>query len=314
MSVYTQEQMWGYFERVGLFEYIGLPADEFKKRVASNPLAFLTRLMHRQLASIPFDSLALHYSPTRTLSLHPMALYNKLVVRRRGGYCMEVNGFFATVLRTLGYTLFSVGGRVNGGGVWGGWNHMLNIVTIDGNRYAVDVGFGSNGPPHPIPLKDGYEFTTYEPVRAKLEYRALSQHSDPSQRVWVYSVQEWPNAPWEEKYAFVEIEFFAEDFQVMNMPVMTAPQSFFVQNVMCLKFLLREGTDEPEGVLILHRDYVKRRVGEKVEILQTLNTEEDRLKVLEELFSIKLGEDEKAAIRGLTSELKWKIPQGKGHA
>ncbi|KAK0640689.1 hypothetical protein B0T16DRAFT_201165 [Cercophora newfieldiana] len=314
MNAFTQEQMWLYFKHIGLPEYVGLPAEETQERVKADPLGFLTRLMHRQLARIPFDSLALHYSPTRTLSLHPMALFNKLIVRGRGGYCMELNGFFATALRTLGYTLFSVGGRVNGGGVWGGWNHMLNIVTIDGTCYAVDVGFGSHGPPNPNPLKDGYEFTTIAPARGKLEYRALAQHSDPSQRAWVYSVQEWPNAAWEDKYAFVEIEFFPADFQVMNMPVMTAPQSFFVQNVMCMKFLLREGTDEPEGVLILHRDYVKRRIGGNVEILQTLHTEEDRVKVLEDMFSIKLEEDEKAGIRGLASELRWKIPQGKGHA
>ncbi|KAK0617587.1 hypothetical protein B0T14DRAFT_273133 [Immersiella caudata] len=296
------------------FRHIGLPADDYQSRIKTDPLGFLTTLMHRHLAGVPFDSLAIHYSPHRTLSLHPQALFHKLVIRGRGGYCMEVNTFFATVLRTLGYTLYSAGGRVSVGGVQSGWNHMLNLVTIDGTKYVVDVGFGSHNSPHPIPLRDGYEFTTIAPARGKLEYRALSCHSDPSQRVWVYSVQPSEHAPWGEMYSFVEIEFFAVDFQVMNVPTSSSPQSFFVQNVMCMRVLLKEGTDEPEGLIILHRDYLKRRIGDKVEILQILEVEEDRLQVLEEWFSIKLGEDEKAAIRGLPSELRRKPPVGVDHA
>jgi arylamine N-acetyltransferase len=307
MTGYAPEQIQLYFR------HIGLPVDDYHSRINADPLGFLTTLMHRHLARIPFDSLALHYSPHRTLSLHPQALFHKLVVRGRGGYCMEVNTFFATVLRTLGYTLYSAGGRVSVAGVRSGWNHMLNLVTINDTRYVVDVGFGSNDALHPIPLKDG-EFDLIAPVRGKLEYRALAHHSDPSQRVWVYSVQQSEQAPWEDMYSFVEVEFFPEDFRVMNMTTSSAPQSFFVQNVMCMRVLLKEGTDEPEGVIILHRDYVKRRVGDKVEILQMLETEEDRLKVLQEWFSITLGEDEKAAIRGLPSELRRKPPPGVGHS
>jgi len=56
------------------------------------------------------------------LSLHPEALFHKVVNTSRGGYYMEVNTLFATVLRTLGFTLISVGGRVRGPkGGYKGW-------------------------------------------------------------------------------------------------------------------------------------------------------------------------------------------------
>ena len=78
----------------------------------SDPLGALTRLQRKQLASIPFGNLALHYSPHHTISLDPEALFTKLVERRLGGYCMENNTFFAIILRSLGFTLYTTGARV----------------------------------------------------------------------------------------------------------------------------------------------------------------------------------------------------------
>ena len=78
-----------------------------------NNLQNLRTLQQHQLANVPFENLAIHYSPHRTVSLDPHVLYDKIVTRGRGGYCMEVNCFFGTVLRSLGYTLYPVGARVN---------------------------------------------------------------------------------------------------------------------------------------------------------------------------------------------------------
>lgn len=61
------------------------------------------------------------------ISLEPDDLYEKIVVKKRGGYCMEVNCFFGIVLRSLGFEVYSSGGRVSRGadGLPGG-------VTEDG--------------------------------------------------------------------------------------------------------------------------------------------------------------------------------------
>lgn len=181
---------------------------------------------------------------------------------------------------------------------------MVNLVTIQGKRYLVDVGFGSNCPPHPVPLEHGHEFVGIAPSRGRLQYRKLEELSDPRQRVWVYSVQENEEAPWKDVLAFVELEFMPADFDVINLKTMTAPQSFFVQSVTCMRTILDDDKTKPVGQLILHRDYVKRRMGAESAIIETLETEAQRVSALEKYFDIVLSPEEQRAIRGLPSELR----------
>ncbi|KAB5518846.1 hypothetical protein GE09DRAFT_977942 [Coniochaeta sp. 2T2.1] len=294
--MYTEDQLDQYLD------HIGYPRSAHSH--AENSLAFLAELQKRNLARVPFESVSLHYSRHRLLSLDPEDLYGKIVKNSRGGYCMEVNAFFGTVLRSLGFTLISVGARVNGRTGYKGWDHMVNIVTIDGKSYLVDVGYGSNGPYHPIPLVPDIEFEGIYPARGRLEYKRLSQHTDPKQRAWVLSTRQTDDADWKEEYAFVEIEFFPSDFEVMNLNTMTSPKSFFVQTVLATKILLNEQTGTPEGLLILNKDYVKRRIKENSEIIERLETEDQRIRALKEYFFIELKPEEKRAIHGMPSEIK----------
>ncbi len=69
--------------------------------------------MQLHLVAVPFENLWLHYSQSHSLSLDLDVLYDKVVDRTMGGYCTEVNSFFAAILRGLGYTLIHGGGRVS---------------------------------------------------------------------------------------------------------------------------------------------------------------------------------------------------------
>lgn len=182
--------------------------------------------------------------------------------------------------------------------------HMLNLVRIDNKRYAVDVGFGSNGAPCPIPLEDGHEFVGIAPGRGKLERRHINQLTDPDQKVWVYSVKPDQDAPWREAYMFVELEFFPCDFEVMNLHTSASPRSFFVQTVMCMRTILDEKRERPIGKMILHRDYVKQVIGEKAEIIEQLQSEKQRVEALAKYFDLVLSKQDQRAIAGLASELK----------
>ncbi|KAL9038805.1 MAG: hypothetical protein Q9180_002911, partial [Flavoplaca navasiana] len=64
----------------------------------------LRTLQQHHLSTYPFENLSLHYSTTHTVSLDTDALFEKFVEKGcgRGGYCMENNGFFGTVLRSMG--------------------------------------------------------------------------------------------------------------------------------------------------------------------------------------------------------------------
>ncbi|KAI3396235.1 hypothetical protein diail_12379 [Diaporthe ilicicola] len=293
MATYSEEQLELYLQ------HINYP----RHNHPSDRLHLLTGLLRHHQARVPFDSIALHYSPTRLLSLDPEDLFQKIVTNSRGGYCMEVNRLFATVLRTLGFQLYSCAGRVFHKKL----SHMVNLVTIEGKKYLVDVGFGSQEATQPIPLEDGYETTTIAPTRGRLELKHIEKQTtkdDPRQRLWVWSSRRNDGAAWEELYSFSEAEVFAEDFEVLNLSVMTRPQSMFVQTVLAYRPVLDDGTGELVAERILNRNVVKDGESGQHRILETLETEEDRVRALEKYFDICLTEKEKKAIQGLATELK----------
>ncbi|OQD89988.1 hypothetical protein PENANT_c002G02410 [Penicillium antarcticum] len=116
-------------------------------------LSQMEALQRYQLASVPFENVDLHYSFHRSISTDTQTVLEKIVdsTSHRGGYCMENNILFGAVLQSMGYRITSVGGRVNEavqpmsgsknwkGPKYDGWNHMVNIVTIEGQKYLVDV-------------------------------------------------------------------------------------------------------------------------------------------------------------------------------
>jgi arylamine N-acetyltransferase len=116
--MYSEGQLCRYLK------HVSLPPDWPSKPLS---LANLTELIRQQLATVPFESIMLHYSKYRLLSLDPNDLFEKVVGRGMGGYCMENNTLFGTVLRSFGFTIINAGGRVSDatagkpGGGYMGW-------------------------------------------------------------------------------------------------------------------------------------------------------------------------------------------------
>jgi arylamine N-acetyltransferase len=181
---------------------------------------------------------------------------------------------------------------------------MVNIVTVDNTRYSVDVGFGSHQPMQPVPLLDKHTFVQIAPRRGRLEHRSISQHSEPSQRVWVYSTQEDASAPWVERNLIVETEFFRADYEAMNMSTMSAKTSFFVQNVMAMRAILNEETGVVDGIYTLFGNKVKRHMSnDDPQLVAELRTDEDRVRAIRDYFGVRLSDLEQRGIRGLPTEL-----------
>ncbi|KAF6794172.1 arylamine n-acetyltransferase 1 [Colletotrichum sojae] len=290
---YTEEQLDQYFK------HVNYP----REKHASDPLQLLAELQAHQLAKVPFESITLHYSRHRIVSLDLQDLFRKVVVEGHGGYCMELNALFGAVLKGLGFTVLSVGGKIKGEERFGGWSHMLNLITIDGLRYAVDVGFGKGAAMIPVPLKSGEVFTTIAPLRGKLVYESLDQNTDPSQRFWVYYSTDSADGEFRQRNCFTEMEFFPEDFEIMNLATFTRPTSYFVKTVLAMRTILDPETRKAVGTLVLHKDEVKRKIGDKLELLETLKTEPDRVAALAKYFGIVLRPEEQRAIKGLPTEL-----------
>ncbi|MGH3760797.1 arylamine N-acetyltransferase family protein [Actinophytocola sp.] len=123
---------------------IGAPAP-------GEPTIDLLRDLHlRHLRMVPFENLSIHLG--EPIVLDEAALVDKIVDRRRGGFCYELNGLFAGLLRALGFPAALLSARVftPEGTLGPPFDHALLRVDLD-DRYLVDVGFGAHAS-HPLRL------------------------------------------------------------------------------------------------------------------------------------------------------------------
>lgn len=108
--------------------------------------------LHRaQAYTIPFENFDILLG--RGVSLEPAAIFDKLVRRKRGGYCFELNGLLLRALQAIGFDARALLARVHLTGTPTGRGHQLILVTLPGREWIADVGFGGPGLRAPIPLE-----------------------------------------------------------------------------------------------------------------------------------------------------------------
>ncbi|SFP46461.1 N-hydroxyarylamine O-acetyltransferase [Amycolatopsis arida] len=109
-------------------------------RPAAPDAAALRELHARHLESVPFENLSIHLG--EPIVLESEALVDKIVRRRRGGFCYELNGAFAELLRALGFRVTLLAARAYGDEGWGPpFDHLALRVDL-AEPWLVDVGFG----------------------------------------------------------------------------------------------------------------------------------------------------------------------------
>ena len=111
----------------------------------------LKALHHAQFYTIPFENFDIQLG--RGINLEPEAIIEKLVHKRRGGYCFELNGLFLMALKAFGFDVRALLARVHITGTPTGRGHQIELVTIQGKQWIADVGFGADTPRGPIPLE-----------------------------------------------------------------------------------------------------------------------------------------------------------------
>ena len=180
----------------------------------------LAALVAAHNRSIPFENLD-PVMGVPVADLRPEALLDKLVRRRRGGYCFEHNGVMAYVLSELGFGVDVLGGRVvwmNTSGELPAQTHQALAVTVPGEngRYLVDVGFGGQTLSSPIRFEtDTAQQTRHEPYR-------IREHEDG------YVLESEIRDNWQPLYLFSTRPFPMIDRQVGSWYVSTYPESGFV--------------------------------------------------------------------------------------
>lgn len=101
----------------------------------------LARLHLAHLQTVPFENTSIHAG--EVIELDPAWLHDKLVTRRRGGFCYELNGLFAELLGSLGFRVDLLAARVFGddGALGIPFDHLC--LRVDG-VWLADVGFGDS--------------------------------------------------------------------------------------------------------------------------------------------------------------------------
>ena len=114
-------------------------------------LPALAAITRRHVATFPFSSVGPRLGNDLPLDLD--SLFERIVMRRRGGYCFEQNGLLFEVLQELGYDVHVQLARViYNRDYLPGLTHRVTRVALDGQMYVADVGFGPLGPPVPVPM------------------------------------------------------------------------------------------------------------------------------------------------------------------
>ncbi len=131
MQELSSTQMTAYLERIGIVD--GYP---------SPTLDGVTTMHRAHLQTVPFESLDIHTD--RPISIEPPAVFEKIVTQRRGGFCYESNGLFASALAGIGIELDLLSARVaRSDGTFGPpFDHLVLRASFDEDEYLLDVGFG----------------------------------------------------------------------------------------------------------------------------------------------------------------------------
>jgi len=180
----------------------------------------LAGLLRAHMTAIPFENLDVLLG--RKVRLDLEFLQDKLIRRRRGGYCFEHATLFAAILESLGFQPVRHAARVTlfASRAEAPRTHMFLTLPLAGGVFVLDPGFGGLAPRAPIPLRDGGE--------ARLDHEAHRMIRDGS--YWVLRA-EGGDGPVDAWASTMEDETLA-DFEMGNHFTSTHPSSPFVNRIM----------------------------------------------------------------------------------
>ena len=180
----------------------------------------LCGLQLAHMMNIPFENLDIGLN--RRIQLNEEALWEKIIHQNRGGFCYELNGLFAWLLKQIGFDVIYLNARVfNQAGELGiNFDHLALLVKIpnQSSRWLVDAGFGDSFN-EPLNFED-----QGEQIQGLRAYR-IEQTSD-GYITW----QKNYNGSWERHYFFdLQPRKFPEEYESACLYHQTSPKSSFTR-------------------------------------------------------------------------------------
>ena len=208
-----------YFDRIG-YQRNSDSTSPLNQNVDVNRLS---DIMRSQLFSVPFENTEVQagFVP----SLVPEDIVTKIVERKRGGYCYEVNGIFAMALTALSVPYYFVAARPMFYPTTRPKTHMAIVAHVDGQDWLCDLGFGSYGIRAPFPLH-------------QLDCEIQQDHDTfmiTKNGEREYCLQAKVDGKWASQYGF---DLYAQewiDFAPANFMNATHPDAIFVQKLLIVQ-------------------------------------------------------------------------------
>lgn len=225
------------------------------------------RDLHRaHMLSVPFENLDIGLG--RKIVCDESAFLRKVVEQRRGGFCYELNGAFAALLREFGFQVTLLSARVarEDGSDSPEFDHLALRVDLE-ESWLADVGFGDSFV-EPLRLQTGIE----QPQTSG-SYRIVEQPDS-------LQMQSQINGAWRRQYSFTLTPRRLRDFAPMCDYQQTSPDSPFTRKSLC-------SMATPTGRITLsERRLIVTRNGQKEE--SQLGSDEQWREALQEHFGVTL--------------------------
>ncbi|AMN44066.1 arylamine N-acetyltransferase family protein [Rhodoplanes sp. Z2-YC6860] len=187
-------------------------------------LETLNKLIFSHAHAISYETLDIMLG--RTPKLDVQTLERKMIFGKRGGYCFEQNMLFRAGLRSLGFQITSLQGRVIRGMAIDAPRpaiHMLMQVELSEGRYLADVGFGNLAPTCALRLEPHTEQDTphevmrFIDVGGELTLQAHLKHG------------------WEHIYRVIPYPRYDGEYEITNWYTGTHPETPYQGNIIAAR-------------------------------------------------------------------------------
>jgi N-hydroxyarylamine O-acetyltransferase len=241
-----------YLDRIGIDRPARADADSLRDLQAAH------------LDAIPFENLSVHLG--EPISLDETSLLDKVVGRRRGGFCYELNGGFAMLLRALGFDVELLAGRVMLFDRFGPPLDHLALRVRTPEPWLVDVGFGAHSR-YPLRLDETAAqedpYGTFEVVAAPHGDLDVMKNGKPQ-----YRLELRPRD--------------LDEFAAMCWYQQNSPAAMFTQSLVCTR------PTQAGRVTLSGRLLIRTEDGRRTET--TLDTDDDVLNAYRDSFGLELTE------------------------
>lgn len=226
------------------------------------------------MRTVPFENLDIELK--RPIRIDNESLWDKIVVNKRGGFCYELNGLFAWLLKQIGFEVTYLNGRVfNKEGKRGvEFDHLALLVKPPNSptRWLADVGFGDS---------------FIEPLN-------FEERGEQAQGLRSYRLEEIPDGfvawqknydrAWERQYFFdVAPRTFPQDYEAGCLYHQTSPNTSFTQHS-----IISRATED--GRVSLESDWlIVTKNGTRAK--RALESQDEYHNLLKELFGIILQKE-----------------------